>query len=115
LATVIAYAFAVGLFLGRSYKEKLLLQKGNVAPAIIVKEENIAWGDELMAVTYQFTDTSGKVYEGVRKDLPRRSDKRSGSPQRLAKFLDNPTVIYNPDNAAKNILYPSDWFICKST
>jgi hypothetical protein len=88
------------------YKQKNLIKWGRTAEAMIIdiKERVAPKGGKYTMVTYRFTDADGKIVQG------------EGGPLRpnlnLIKFTNNPTVVYDPHNSAKNLLYPADGVVC---
>lgn len=100
------------LFFVRSYlKEKRLLQRGKAAVATIVSdtEYNAGKAGRKAAVTYTFTDKSGRVVKGERKGLPVKSRRKDAM---YSAMFENPTVLYDPADSSKNMLYPFAFADC---
>jgi len=64
-------------------------------------------------IAYQFTDQAGQIVRGVRRKFPPKHDERSRSVAMRAKMLDHPTVLYDPADSRKNLLYPGVTVICE--
>lgn len=99
---------ALGAFFGRTYsREKRLLRSGiPVAAEIVSRAEYKVKGRELTRVTYRFVDPAGNWIEGKRGGIPTSSDRNLKSAELGRKILDNPTVLYDPDDSRRNLLYP---------
>jgi len=97
-------------------KEKNLIKWGVAVSAMIIDEKEYYVGrvGRQMAVTYQFMDAGGKTITGVRKNLPRKNDRREDFNKFLAKAIDNPTVLYDPQNSENNMLYPPNFVVCSN-
>jgi hypothetical protein len=112
--TALLMFFAMGVvlkfFIFPALKEKRLLGFGNVAPATIVGEEEYetkrGWRSK---VSYCFVDAGGNAVSGMRKGLPSGVASSGADLAERIQILDNPTVLYDPRNSARNILYPPLW------
>lgn len=93
-------------------REKRLLRWGRAAPAEIVEKRDVRFPWPGTALVYRFTDADGKVVDGVCNGLPSRVFKIAGAGARLASMTANPTVIYDPRNSARNMLYPAAYVVC---
>jgi hypothetical protein len=93
----------------KCHSEKELLSNGETAPATIVGERESHWTRRPSSnVMYQFVDAKGVRVTGTRKYVPTASDSRPGFPERRAQFLNNPTVLFDPNDSRKNMLFPLD-------
>ena len=102
------------LFLLYQYRrQKRLLEWGEVAAATIVSdsEYNAGRAGRKSAVTYTFADDTGRVVQGKRMGLPVKNSRRGAM---YVEMFGDPTVIYDPDDSAKNMLYPFAWIDCIS-
>jgi hypothetical protein len=99
------------IFISGYLKQKRLLQWGKVAVATIVSdaEYNAGKAGRKAAVTYTFTDESGRVVQGKRKGLPVK-DRRQDAMYK--EMFEDPTVLYDPDDSSKNMLYPLAFVDC---
>jgi hypothetical protein len=91
------------------YKDKHLITWGRATEATITGKENPKGKDggavkDVISVTYQFVDADGKAVKGGTLLYP--------SYWPTSDHLDNPTVVYDPRDSAKNLLYPSYWVMC---
>jgi hypothetical protein len=119
---IIIWIILMFIFFPIYYKQKNLVKRGRVAAATIIDEKEVRSQFGVAAtLTYRFTDTDGKIVQGIRQRLPSKTARRSG--YRLTRFWDdriavwaaarnNPTVVYDPRNSTKNMLYPVDWVDC---
>lgn len=91
-----------------SLRERRLLRYGNVVSAKIVGEEEYSAGRgvKLSRLTYEFKDSSGTLVTGMQKGVPLNGSDRPAVIELRARFCVNPTVIYDPRNSARNMLYP---------
>jgi hypothetical protein len=80
------------------HKQKYLIKWGRAVEATITGKKE----GKITITTYRFLDADGKNVEGVRKSWNWPTN----------AFLNNPTVVYDPRNSAKNVLYRSDWVVC---
>lgn len=103
-----AVFLGVGAFgLMKFFREKRLLQMGTPACATIVKEVEVQGRNGRTArVTYAFKDSSGQIVQGTRTAIPTDETKREKSRAYRASLLDSPTVLYDPNDSSKNMLYP---------
>jgi hypothetical protein len=92
----------------KSLRERRLLQWGNVVPAKIVGEEEYSAGRgmRLSRLTYEFKDSSGALVTGTQGGVPTNGSDRSAAIELRARFCINSTAIYDPQNSARNMLYP---------
>jgi hypothetical protein len=96
----------------RSYqRQKRLLQWGRFAAATIVSdtEYNAGKAGRKSAVVYTFTDESGCHVQGKRSGLPTKKSRAGDIYQEM--FAD-PTVLYDPQDSSKNMLYPFAFVDC---
>jgi len=99
-----ALLIAVVLFF--YFREKKFVQWGQVARAVILKEDEIGGRRPTMTATYQFTDGQGRTVVGVQKGLP--SAKKLDWPgfrEARRNVTENPIALYDPQNSEKNMLY----------
>ena len=92
-------------------RERRLARWGSVASATIVGERQVSSGRQRYTqVTYQFFDENGVLVTGRRSSLPSRRMLEAGYDQVIYSawhaVFDNPTVIYDPANSSRNLLYP---------
>ena len=98
------------LILRSYYRDKRLLQTGLAAAATILEDhEHMGHGAKVANLAYSFTDNLGSTVKGWRGGLPAK-DKRTTAWSRA--IFENPTVIYDPQNSRRNMLYPSAWAVC---
>ena len=71
------------------------------------EEEYRLKGARLAKVTYQFVDNAGTLVQGVQKNLPVKDDPRSNFVEHRMRVLGNRTVLFDPRNSKKSILYPT--------
>ncbi|MBI1216704.1 MAG: DUF3592 domain-containing protein [Alphaproteobacteria bacterium] len=97
------------------WREKDLIREGHMTWAVILAEKEYVGrrGMQFLQTTYEFTDAEGRTVQGVRKNLSRRGDPSKQCRELTARILDNPVVLYNPKNSAKNMLYPGAFAICE--
>jgi hypothetical protein len=95
------------------YRDKHLIKWGRATEATITETQGV--NGSIKAV-YQFMDADGYILEGVQYVYPSSLQSRYWwwPPSYLpaGDNLDNPTVVYDPRNSAKNLLYPSCWAVC---
>jgi hypothetical protein len=106
LSFVLLSTLFVELIFIRNYRrQKRLLQWGKAAAATIVSDIEYSDGraGRKAAVTYTFTDESGHVVEGKRKGLPIQKQRKGDM---YDKMFADPTVLYDPEDSSKNMLYP---------
>jgi hypothetical protein len=98
---------AIGvLFVFRYRREKHVLQWGKAAPAKIIGEDEIETRSGRVAkVRYSFEDDNGVTRENTRS-LPVSDDPRPGFTEERARYLNNPTAVFDPRNSKRNVLYP---------
>jgi hypothetical protein len=102
----------VTLIFTRTYlKEKRLLQWGKAAVATIISdtEYNAGRAGRKAAVAYTFVDETGSVVQGERKGLPRKDRRQDAA---YKEMFENPTVLYDPSDSSKNMLYPFAFADC---
>jgi Protein of unknown function (DUF3592) len=107
------YSLLMAILLIPSFRKKKLLQWGRVAPAVILKEEEISGRPPTMTATYQFTDEGGQTVVGIQKNLP--SAKKLDWPGfRVARdaVTKNPIALYRPGNSRESMLYGAGFLIC---
>ncbi len=99
------------------YKEKKLLKFGYATAANIISE--IEYDDinsrkfmQATSIAYSFADIEGNLIAGKRDRLPRRRTTNEESLNLLAKITNNPTVLYDPKDSSKNMLYPGYYADC---
>jgi hypothetical protein len=114
LAGSLLFIFIIFWFYKELYKERVLIKRGAVASATILSEKEYSGGkgSRYMKATYQFTDADNKTFQGVSRNLPRRSSKLEAARMLLAKILDNPIVLYDPQNPERSMLYPGGYTVC---
>jgi len=81
-------------------KQIRLIKWGRAAEATIIEKKEVQGRARTITVTYRFRDADGKIVQGVRKLLPTDAD------------LNNATVVYDPRNSAKNMLYSWPAVVC---
>jgi len=95
-----------GLYVFRYRREKHVLQWGKGAPARIIGEYEIETRTGRVAkVTYSFEDDNGLTRENT-KSLPVSADPRPGFDDQRARYLNNPTAVFDPRNSKRNVLFP---------
>jgi hypothetical protein len=91
-------------------QQRRLLETGGVATAVIVERQKYFTPRHVRAkVIYEFTNSNGQTYRGVRLNLP--VVVLSGGPiadPKIEAMLANPTAIYDRDDPRINMLYPFD-------
>ena len=103
------------------YQEKRLMRWGKVVHAKITNTQFIQGRYGTYAtVKYEFTDGDGKIVEGKRTGIPSigasqwlGDQKESSLKEKFAAIIDNPTVIYDPQDSSRNIIYPAASVICE--
>jgi hypothetical protein len=94
------------LFAIRYRREKYVLQWGNAAPAKIIGEDKTATRSGWVAVVrYRFEDDKGVARENT-TSLPVRNDPRPDFTDERARYLGNPTAVFDPRNSERNVLFP---------
>lgn len=89
------------------YREKRLLQWGGLAPATILSEEEYSSrSGRWSRITYAFLDSKGNTIEGTRNFVPVKGDERQSFADLRKQILDNPTILFDPQDPLVNILYP---------
>ena len=93
--------------------QKRLLEWGKVAAATIVSdsEYNAGRAGRKSAVTYTFTDDTGVAIQGKRAGLPVKTSRKDAM---YTEMVEDPTLIYDPDDSTKNMLYPFAFIDCVS-
>jgi hypothetical protein len=95
-----------GLYVFYYRREKRVLQWGKAAQAKIIGEYEVETRSGRIAkVTYSFEDANG-VTRKNKRSLPVSRDPRPGCAEERARFLMNPTAVYDPRNSKRNVLYP---------
>jgi Protein of unknown function (DUF3592) len=99
------------IFIRDYRKQKRLLQWGKTAVATIVSdtEYNAGKAGRKAAVSYTFSDESGQIVQGKRKGLPIK-DRRQDAMYK--EMFEDPTVLYDPEDSSKNMLYPFAFVDC---
>ena len=103
---------AIVLIFIRDYrKQKRLLQWGKAAVATIVSdtEYNAGKAGRKAAVSYTFTDESGQIVQGKRSGLPVKKRRQDAM---YKEMFEDPTVLYDPEDSSKNMLYPLAFADC---
>jgi hypothetical protein len=111
IAVVLCYFFFVSilvlLMLLAYTRERYLLRWGGVAPARMKAENQTQRrgmsSTKYLAVAYSFTDKDGNIIE---TQTSIRADNRPASIEVRNRILDKPTVLYDPKDSSRNILYP---------
>lgn len=105
------------LYARRQYLwQRKLVQWGSVASAVITSEREVNSGRVRKArVTYEFCDQDGKLVTGQRSGLPTKKERDAGYIPAYAAVMDNPTVLYDPDDSSRNLLYPPTMVKCLSS
>ena len=107
--------FALILYFS-SRKETALIKQGTATNATILHQENYNAGKAgvLCKATYSFRDAQGQTIEGERKSLPTEASAAKNAISRLIRdqALKNPTVLYDPQDSRRNILYPGIYVEC---
>ena len=109
------YLILVAVLVYQWRREKGFMQTGHAVAAKIIGQKEINTGrSRFTALTYEFTDAGGRVMKNARDNLPNEAAiARSEKNQRLMDTItDNPTVLYDPDNSEKNMLYPPSYVKC---
>jgi hypothetical protein len=87
-------------------REKHVLQWGKAVPAEIIGEQVIETRSGRVAkVRYSFQDQNGVTRENTRS-LPVGDDPRGGFKEERARYLNNPTAIFDSRNSKRNVLFP---------
>jgi hypothetical protein len=115
----IMFAICAGLYvvmipftLGPYLREKKLLRWGKIAPAEIVEDyEERSGRMPLSRVTYRFRDGTGNTVQGIRDGLAQKQYRTAAV---SIDMLENPTVLYDPKDSRKNLLYPPKYVVCLS-
>jgi hypothetical protein len=97
------------------YREKNIVVWGDIAPAKITDRiDDMSGKAPSTTIIYEFTDSGGKIVQGVRKDLPSKQNinKSESSRKLMDRITTNPLVLYNPKNSVRNTLYPPKWVDC---
>ena len=88
-------------------REKKLLQWGNAVPAKLIGEEEYSIrGAKFSTATYEFKDGNDTLITGIRTGVPTSDSRRAAMVELRARICLNPTAIYDPQNSARNMLYP---------
>jgi len=87
-------------------QEKRLLRWGKAARATIIGEVGYQARGKWSRIIFTFQDESGNTVRGEKAGLARGDDPRPDFVQHRQSFLANPTVVYDPRNSARNMLYP---------
>jgi hypothetical protein len=97
----------IGGLYGFSYRrEEYVLQWGKAAPAKIIAEHQVKTRSGLIAkVSYSFEDDHG-VTRRKTISLPVSNDPRPGFAEERARYLNNPTAVFDPRNSKRNVLFP---------
>ncbi len=95
-------------------KNKKLVEWGTPAEATIIAEEERNIGKTRCTVaTYEFIDHNGKTIQGKNKYLPTIADVKYGrNTDNLRQVTNCLTVLYDPKNSKKSMLYPSSFVEC---
>lgn len=109
--SLLCTSFVQWTFIRDYRKQKRFLQWGKAAAATITSETeyNAGRAGRRVAVAYTFIDESGRVVQGERKGLPVKKQRKGNT---YDKMLANPTVLYDPEDSAKNMLYPFAFADC---
>lgn len=107
---LLAWLLGVALAMRRYRAAKRLLQWGQAAPARILAERRGLGGiARTSTVTYEFRDNLGQLRQGIRKNVLVEGARRGLLLAPRAEIFANPTVFFDPQDACRNILYPTDW------
>jgi hypothetical protein len=83
-----------------------VLQWGKAAPARIIDKYEIETRSGRGAkLRYNFEDDHGVTREG-KKSPPVSDDPHPGFTDERARYLDNPTAVFDPRNSKRNTLFP---------
>ena len=94
--------------------ERGLLRRGTAAAAEILSEVGVPITDGYTTeITYQFTDQTGQIVRGIRRGFPSKYAEGSKSVTMRAKLLGGPTVLFDPANSQKNMIYPGVMATCE--
>jgi len=99
----------------RAYcRERCLVRWGYAVPATIVGQyQHNMSGVGRTALVYRFMDAKGTMIDGARENLPGENEwERDSAREYLARFLENPTVLVDPRNSNRNLLYPPIYVAC---
>lgn len=107
LLLVIIPAGIIAVTYGLYLKEKRLLSRGISAAAQIIGEhETQKRGVRYSTVRYSFADAKGGTVQGSGGSVPTEDDSRPRFNSYRDSLLKNPTVLYDPNDSSKNMLYP---------
>ena len=115
IVPVLGFLTAATLLRGRKHYllERSLVRWGSVASAVITAERKVSGGKvHRTRVTYEFRDQDGNLVIGQRSDLPSKKEREAGYNPAYAAVMDNPTVLYNPYDSSRNLLYPPGLVRC---
>jgi hypothetical protein len=105
-----------GIFIYNYRREKSLLSEGIVAIATLTGETeyNAGKAGRLAKISFQFTDSSGQIIDGVRDGLPTAENAVKYKRNQIMRdaILNNPLAVYDPRDSSKNMLYPGSYALC---
>ncbi len=111
LASVFILAAGTAYPLYRYGRDRRLLRYGTATAATITGKRTIWTGQrETTTLAYEFTGATGERGFGECKGLPTQS--WPGTTHYLSSATLNPTVVYDPRDPRRNLLYPSQWAAC---
>jgi len=111
LTLLIPVGIATILLSNNCLKQKKLVEWGKVAPAKILGEKKVRTRQgRVSTIIYQFEDDAGNLIRGMRNNVPAKEASLRDSIETRRRIFENPTVLYDPRNSARNILYPASSF-----
>ena len=110
LVTLLVLVLPVAAFYWWCYtRVRYLLCHGQIAVETIVDQKDYKTKSGTYThVTYRFTDLAGNTIEGSRRGIPALLGQTPKLREQRARYLDNPTVVYDPAKSSRNVLYPLD-------
>jgi hypothetical protein len=105
------FSFSLAYWVYRkANREKCILESGKAAPAVLIKMKKYSFRDiRLVWLTYHFVDETGVSVHGSYG--PYGADRKIHPTAASAweSKLSNLTVVYDPKDSRKNILYPAHY------
>ena len=89
------------------FRQRHLLRWGSAAPAKITqKDEYSGKSGNFSDLTYEFHVPGRGIFQGTRRKGPARDRNSYWQSAARRELLDDPTVIYDPEDPERNTLYP---------